>query len=370
MNRLGSYDQLNTAYGSFFCVENMPSAKCRASCQAHCVVKAAFELHAMCAAENVTNYLCQSTVPFHNPFNNSAYKKRSVTVIYSRPEEDRSFDLLVREKPLNNDQARTLVAGNKPFSIQSVSSTGRSTLQSPSAADNNPYPIETPSQNFINTFYKAAIPVAIIGPKANIPRLQQCDVHVENKIGSSSDLTMGSEETSAGSRSEIMHKKERQRKRQRERQRERYHNDPAYAQRQRERQRERQRKLYRNPAYAKRQRERQRARRKERYQNDPVYAECQRKRNRDRYQNDPAFAERKRKQNRDRYQNDPVYAERQRIHNNAYSRIKRKLKMEEAAKIASVARQQYFQLVNSPENSGNLPQTPNQAEVTPNPNSN
>ena len=351
MNRLGTSDRLNTAYDSFFCVTNRPSAESGATCQAHCrsVVKAAVDLFAMRADENITTYLCQPTVLFHSPFNDSAYKKRSVTVVYSRPEEDQPPGLLVREKPLNNEQARTLVAGNKPFLIHSVSGTGKSTWQSPSSADNNLYPIEISRQNCINTFYKVAIPVAIIGPEANIPRLQQYDVPVENKIVSSSDLVKGSEETSAGSRSKSMQEKERQKERRRKRQSERYQNDPAYAARQRERQRDR---------------------RKERYQNDPAYAERQRECQRKRYQNNQAFAERKRKQNRDRYRNASAHAKRQIIRNNAYNKIKRKLSKEEAAKIASVTRQQYSQLVNSPENSGALPQAPNQAEVTPNSNNN
>ena len=351
MNRLGTSDRLNTAYDSFFCVKNTPSAACQAHCRS--VVKAAVDLFSMRADENITSYHCQTTVPLHSPFNDSAYKKRSVTVVYSRPEEEQSLDLLVREKPLNNEQARTLVAGNKPFSIQSISGTGKSTSQSPSAADNNLYPMETSRQNCLNTFYKAAIPVAIIGPKVNIPRLQQYDDPVENKISSSSDLVKGSKETSAASRSEIMQEKEgqkeRRRKRHRERRKERYQNDPTYAEHQRRRERER---------------------RKERYQNDPTYAARQRECQRKRYQNDHAFAERKRKQNRDRYWNDSAYAERLKMRSNAYNKIKRKLSKEEAAKTASVARQQYSRLVNSPEKSGDLPQAPNQAEVTPNSNNN
>lgn len=360
MNRFGSSDRLNTAYDRFFCVENTPSAECGATCQYHrcSVVKAAVDLFAMRTDENITRYLCRPTVPFYSPFDNSGYKKRSVTVVYSRPEEDQSLGLLVREKPLDNDPAYTLVAGNKPFLIQSVSGTGKSTSQSPSAAgNNNLYPIETSRQNVINAFYKAAIPVAIIGPKANIPRLQQYDVPVENKVGSSSDLAKESEETSAGGRSKIMQEKERQKERQKEHWR--------------KRQRERRKERYQNdPVYAEHQRERQRKRRKERCQNDPAYVKRERECQRKRYQNDHAFAERKRKKNRERYQNDSAYAQRQRIRSNAYNKIKRKLSKEEASKIASVARQQYFQLVNSPENSGDLPQTPNQAEVTPNSNDN
>ena len=410
MNRPVSSAQLNTASGSFSYFENTPSAESGTTCQARYrdVVKVAVNLSAMRTGENITNYLHQPTVRFCSPFDNPAYKKRAITVIYSRPEEDQPLNLLVRKEPRNNDQAPTLVIGNKPFSIRPILGMGKSTSQIPSVADNNLYPMETSSQNCINTSYKMAIPVAIIGPKVNVPGLQHHDVPVQHEIGSSSDLTKGSEETSASSSSKIMHEKERKRERQRERQRERYQNDPAFAARKRELQRERKRKRYQNdPAYAEHERERQKKRRKNpavaerdrecqrkcqrrRYQNDPAYAERQRVRQRVRqrelrkdpayverqrvrqrvrYQNDPAFAERRRKRNRDRYQNDPVYAESRRIYSSTYNKMKNKSGRKEASKLASVAREQYLQSVNSPEDSSNLPQTSNPAEVTQNSNS-
>ena len=127
--------------------------------------------------------------------------------------------------------------------------------------------------------------------------------------------------------------------------------NPAYAQRQRERQRERQRKRYQNdPAYAQRQRECQ----KERYRNNPAYA---RERQRERYQNNPGYAQRRRESWRKRCQNDPFYANGQRIYHNTYNRMRRKTSREEASKLASVAREEYFRSVNSSEDSGNLPHT-------------
>ena len=99
------------------------------------------------------------------------------------------------------------------------------------------------------------------------------------------------------------------------------------------------RKRRRNPAYAQRQRERQRERQRKRYQNDPGYAQ------------------RRRESRRKRCQNDPFYANGQRIYHNTYNRMRRETSREEASKLASVAREEYFRSVNSSEDSGNLPQT-------------
>ena len=156
----------------------------------------------------------------------------------------------------------------------------------------------------------------------------------------------------------IVADKSSQAERRRKRRRERYHNDPAFAERQRERKRER----YRNdPAFAERQRERQR----ERYRNDTAFAERLRERLRQyqkqRYQNDPDFAERLRECRRKRCQNDPFYANGRRIYNKIYGKMKSKIGKEEASKLASVAREEYFRSVNSSEDSGNLPQTSNPA---------
>ena len=139
-------------------------------------------------------------------------------------------------------------------------------------------------------------------------------------------------------------------KRRRERRR-----NPAYAQRQRERQREHKRKLYQNdPAYAQRERERQR----KRYQNNPAYAQRLKER---RKQLDPAIAELQRERRRERRrkhrQNNPLNANGQKIYHNTYNRMRKKTSKEEASKLASVAREEYFRSVNSSEDSGHLPQT-------------
>ena len=127
---------------------------------------------------------------------------------------------------------------------------------------------------------------------------------------------------------------------------------------------------------AERRRARRRERERKRYQDDPVFAECRRKRKRERYQNDAAFAERQRqrqkqyqkhrRQNdpaflerlkeklRKRCQNDPFFANGRRIYKNTYSKMRRKTSREEASKLASVAREEYFRSVKSSEGSGNL----------------
>ena len=140
-----------------------------------------------------------------------------------------------------------------------------------------------------------------------------------------------------------------------ERQRKRYQNDPAFA----KRLNEYQRKRYRNdPTIAERKLECQ----KQRERNDPSIAERRRVRERERYRNDFAFAERQRKRQRERQrerrQNDPVCVKGRKIHNNTYNKMKRKVGKEEASRLASVARAEYLQSVNSSEDPGNLPQIP------------
>ena len=157
--------------------------------------------------------------------------------------------------------------------------------------------------------------------------------------------------------------------------------------RKRERERERQRELRKNPAYSERERERQRERRKnsiylkrqrERCLNNPTYAERRRDSYRKRYQNDPVFAERererqrgrKRERKREHCQNDPVYAEGQKIYVKTHNRMKKNISKEDASKVAAVAREEYLQSVNYPEDSGDLPQTSNSAETIQNSNNN
>ena len=134
-----------------------------------------------------------------------------------------------------------------------------------------------------------------------------------------------------------------------ERQRERRKN-PAYVKRQRDR-------YQNNPAYAQRKREYQR----ERYQNDPAHAKRKKELQKQRYQNDPAFAQRQKERHRESQrklcQNDPLSAIGRKIYQNTYSRVRGKTSKEEASRLASVAREEYFRSVNSLADSGNLPQT-------------
>ena len=114
----------------------------------------------------------------------------------------------------------------------------------------------------------------------------------------------------------------------------------AQVERRKKRIRERQRERRKNPAFLKRERERKRERRK-----------------------NPAYAERERELQRKRRQNNFVYAESQRIFIRTYRKMQKKSSKEEASKLATVARNEYLQSVNYPENSGDLPQTSNSAET-------
>ena len=157
---------------------------------------------------------------------------------------------------------------------------------------------------------------------------------------------------------------ERERELKRRRQRKRYMDDPAYAKHDRERIRE----YRKNPVFAERERERQKKYRRER-RNNPVFAE------REREQQKKYSREQKCRRNRanakcrmERYQRDPVYAKGQRIYNTTYNRMKNKIGKEEASKVASAAREEYHQSVNSSKDSDDLPQTSNPAETAQNSN--
>ena len=124
-----------------------------------------------------------------------------------------------------------------------------------------------------------------------------------------------------------------------------------------------------NSSQVKRNKERKRERQRE-YRKNPAYLARERERRRKRYQEDPDYAETYKKRARERYQNNPVYTESRRVYVNIYRRMKDKIGKEEASKLASVARAQYLQSVNSLENRDDLPQTSNSAETTQNSNHN
>lgn len=128
--------------------------------------------------------------------------------------------------------------------------------------------------------------------------------------------------------------------RERERQRE-YRKDPAFLARQRERRMERSN----DPAFLARERERSK---------NPAFLARKRKR-----LNDPVYRELRRERQREHYRNDPVYAEGRRVYSRIYYRMRKKFGKEKGAKLASAARKRYLQSVNSPEDSGDLPQNSN-----------
>lgn len=120
-----------------------------------------------------------------------------------------------------------------------------------------------------------------------------------------------------------------------------------------------------NPAYAERQRQFQRKHRK-----NPAILKRERDQKRNRYHNDPDYAKRLKERKNHRYQKDSIYAECRRIYNKTYSKMKRKVSKEEASRLASIARAEFLQLVNSSEGSVDLPLTLKSTQTTQNSNKN
>lgn len=109
--------------------------------------------------------------------------------------------------------------------------------------------------------------------------------------------------------------------------------------------------------------ERQRKRRK-----NPAILSREREQKRNRYHNDPDYVKRLKDRKNHRYKNDPIHAECRRIYSKTYNKMKRKVSKEEAARLASVARAEFLQLVNSSGGPANFPLTSKPAETTQNSN--
>ena len=103
---------------------------------------------------------------------------------------------------------------------------------------------------------------------------------------------------------------------------------------------------------------------------NPVYSELEKARKKLRYHNDPDYAKRLKERKNHRYQKDSIYAECRRIYNKTYSKMKRKVSKEEASRLASIARAEFLQLVNSSEGSVDLPLTLKSTQTTQNSNKN
>ncbi len=250
------------------------------------VGEAATSLYIMSKDETTENHLQQPAVPFHNPFDDPRFEKRSIVIIDNLTRKDQVLDFSIRRKLQSSDPTYIYDMGLPQTASQCLL-----------CVDNNLHqPAYNTDRAFVNNHFMPATPVTIVQPALDRP-FQSDTAYAESR-----------------------------RVRKNARERARYHNDPAYAARKKEHNRVfRRERLQNDPAYAEITRVRNNARERARYQNDPAYAESKRLRNnareRARYHNDPAYAARKKEYNRvfrrDRLQNDPAYAESTRVHNNA-----------------------------------------------------
>lgn len=181
-----------------------------------------------------------------------------------------------------------------------------------------------------------------------------------NQEQAASDNPANSVEVVDDKSSQAEQKRERHRCLQRELIRERRKN-PVYL----AREKERRKKRTNDPAYLARERERRRIRRK-----DPILGEHIRKLQREykkERRKDPIYTEHlreyQRKRQRKRYEDDPVFAEGERLYRRTYEGMKKKFSKKEAAELASAARQQYLQSMQSPEDSGDVSQTSHPART-------
>ncbi|WBA79519.1 hypothetical protein [Endozoicomonas sp. GU-1] len=250
--------QLNADFDCYSYFQDAAFSSPVVSGQAFCrdVARSATAQYAMPADTMPERYLQQSAVPFHNPFDDPRFEKRTIVIVNSHLPY-----LPVRIEQQTTDHAPTYIPANECFSIQSILGIG-SSAESARSRDKVP--------------------------------------------DASATLTVKRNGKCCKDPAEA----ERQKERKRAHQREHYRNDPVFAQRKRERQRE----FYKNnPNYAQKQRTRKRsaaylAIERERYRErckDPAFAEKQRLRfrnyQRERYRNNPEYAEYRKRIQRERY---------------------------------------------------------------------
>ncbi|WP_257294021.1 hypothetical protein [Endozoicomonas sp. YOMI1] len=146
--------QLNTVSGSF---HNFPESDVSGQAFSRNVGEATNVLCAMHFSETTENNHHQTTVPFHNPFDDPRFEKRSIVIVANRTKKDQQPDLKVRNKHQDNDPPTSYSPDNQPFSIQSILGIGPSTSQSSLFVDNNLHqPVE---------IFNATEPVATIQPQ-------------------------------------------------------------------------------------------------------------------------------------------------------------------------------------------------------------
>lgn len=199
----------------------------------------------------------------------------------------------------------------------------------------------TPANRFNPDHHLANLPTELANPQ------DSRSVAVINPLNlqqASNDNPANSAEIVGDTFSQAKRRKERQRELHRE-----YYKNPAFVEREKQRHRE----YRKNPAFLESERQRHR-----RYAKNPALKELERQRRRDYYKN-PAFVKRERERKKERYRNDPVHAEGRRVYNRTYYKMRKECGRDEAAMLASEARKRYIQSVNSPEESGALPQNSN-----------
>ncbi|WP_257286528.1 hypothetical protein [Endozoicomonas sp. SESOKO1] len=210
--------------------------------------------------EMAENHFHQQTVPFHNPFHDSRFKKRSVAVVVSHAIKGPPLHLPVTTDAQKDQPAPAYIPENEHFSIQSILGLGPSSLQDPSVDNNR-------------------------GQKSD----ESCSLPIQRKSSRNQNNPAYAQ---------------RQRERARERKKE-LRKDPAYVQRQNERTRELRKEHRKDPVFVEREREYRREyqmKRRRELRKDPAYVERERKYYRE-YQRkrlrelrkDPAYVERERK---------------------------------------------------------------------------
>ncbi|WP_422461312.1 hypothetical protein [Endozoicomonas sp. ALB115] len=190
--------------------------------------------------ETTENHLQQPAVPFHNPFDDPRFEKRSIVIIDNLTRQDQVLDFTVRRKLQSSDPTYIYDVGLPQTASQCLLCVNNNLHQ----------PAYNTDQAFVNNHFKPATPVTMITD--SVP-FQSDTAYAESK-----------------------------RVRKNARERARYKNDPVFAKRKNERNMLRRKtRLQNDPAYAERMRERDRERKRARYHNDPAYAQRERERKRE-----------------------------------------------------------------------------------------
>ena len=260
---------------------------------------------------------------FHNPFCDSRFKKVPVTVIYSQePHLGEPPDLPIDEKlqsPQSSNQSEIKIVQVWSMAVEKDSNSVDNSHQHSNLMGQVGQIIMADNSSSIDVSQTVQTQESLMHSEAvAIRKNWEEKAHINKNVSNPSEKTTDNKVTRL--------------ERKRERRRERYQNDPAYAERERDRQRE----LRKDLAYAKRERERERERKRE-------------------LRKDPAYTQHERERKRERYQNDPAYAESHKIYMKIYSKMKKNFSKEEASRLASLAKEQYLQSVDSPKDSGDLP---------------